>query len=68
MGGIDIEKLKKLGADTVVSPTKLTAQRVSAMASRPDMENLLEEFLYKSDNPLDMEEIFIQQVNASGHA
>ncbi len=53
----DIEKLKKLGADTVVSPTKLTAQRVSAMASRPDMENLLEEFLYKSDNPLDMEEV-----------
>jgi voltage-gated potassium channel len=53
----DIEKLKKLGADTVVSPTKLTAQRISAMASRPDMENLLEEFLYKSDNPLDMEEI-----------
>jgi len=53
----DVEKLKKLGSDTVVSPTKLTAQRVSAMAARPDMENLLEEFLYKSDNPLDMEEI-----------
>jgi len=53
----DVEKLKKLGSDTVVSPTKLTAQRVSAMAARPDMENLLEEFLYRSDNPLDMEEI-----------
>ncbi|MDF1874644.1 NAD-binding protein [Sulfurimonas sp. SAG-AH-194-I05] len=55
----DVEKLKKLGADTVVSPTKLTAKRVSAMAARPDMENLLEEFLYKSDNPLDMEEVLI---------
>ncbi len=55
----DVEKLKKLGADTVVSPTKLTAQRVSAMAAHPDMENLLEEFLYKSDNPLDMQEIFV---------
>jgi len=55
----DLEKLKKLGANTVVSPTKLTAQRVSAMAARPDMENLIEEFLYKSDNPLDMEEIEI---------
>jgi voltage-gated potassium channel len=55
----DVEKLKKLGADTVVSPTKLTAKRVSAMAARPDMENLLEEFLYKSDNPLDIEEVFI---------
>jgi len=53
----DVEKLKKLGADTVVAPTKLTAQRISAMAARPDMENLLEEFLYKSDNPLDMEEV-----------
>jgi voltage-gated potassium channel len=53
----DVEKLKKLGADTVVSPTKLTAQRVSAMAARPDMENLLEEFLYKTDNPLDMQEL-----------
>ncbi len=55
----DVEKLKKLGADTVVSPTMLTAKRVSAMAARPDMENLLEEFLYKSDNPLDMEEVLI---------
>jgi len=55
----DVEKLKKLGANTVVSPTKLTAQRVSAMAARPDMENLLEEFLYKSDNPIDMQEITI---------
>ena len=53
----DIEKLKKLGADTVVSPTKITAQRISSMAARPDMENVIEEFLYKSDNPLDMEEV-----------
>ena len=55
----DVEKLKKLGADTVVSPTKLTAQRVSAMAARPDMENMLEEFLYKSDNPLDIQDLFV---------
>lgn len=55
----DVEKLKKLGADTVVSPTKLTAQRVSAMAARPDMQNMLEEFLYRSDNPLAMQEIVV---------
>lgn len=55
----DVDKLKKLGSDTVVSPTKLTAQRVSAMAARPDMENLLEEFLYKTDNPIDMQEIVV---------
>ncbi len=59
----DVDKLKKLGADTVVSPTKLTAQRIGVMASRPDMENLLEEFLYKTDTPLDMEEIFIPKTS-----
>ena len=56
---LQVELLEKLGADTVVSPTKITAQRISAMAARPDMENLIEEFLYQSDNPLDMEEIEI---------
>jgi len=59
----DIEKLKKLGADTVVSPTKLTAQRVSVMAARPEMENMLEEFLYKNDNPLDMHEITVEKTS-----
>ncbi|MCK9336747.1 MAG: potassium channel protein [Arcobacteraceae bacterium] len=56
----DIEKLKKLGADKVVAPPSLMAKRVSAMAIRPDMENLLEEFLYKKDTPIDMEEIIIR--------
>ena len=55
----DVDKLKKLGANSVVAPTKLMAQRISAMAIRPDMENLLETFLYKKDTPLDMEEIII---------
>jgi voltage-gated potassium channel len=55
----DLEKLKKLGANTVVTPTKLTAQRVTAMAAHPDMENLLEEFMYRTDTPLDMEEVEI---------
>lgn len=59
----DIDKLKKLGADTVVSSTKLTAQRITAMAARPDMENLLEQFLYKSDTPLDMEEVYVPKTS-----
>lgn len=58
-----IDKLKKLGADTVVSSTKLAAQRITAMAARPDMENLLEQFLYKSDTPLDMEEIYVPKTS-----
>ncbi len=56
----DIERLKKLGANKVVAPPELMAKRVSAMAVRPDMENVLEEFLYKKDTPIDMEEIYIQ--------
>jgi len=55
----DAQKLKKLGADGVVTPTRLTAQRMSAMASRPDMENLLDRFLYKKNSELDLEEVFI---------
>ncbi|WP_163498965.1 potassium channel family protein [Helicobacter suis] len=54
-----LEKLKKLGADSVVSPTKLMAQRVSAMAIRPDMENILEKFIYKKDTLLDLEEVIV---------
>jgi voltage-gated potassium channel len=50
------QKLLKLGADKVVTATKLMAQRINAMAARPEMENLLQEFLYKQDTPLDIEE------------
>ncbi len=52
----DDQKLLKLGANKVVTATKLMAERINAMAARPDMENLLQEFLYKKDTPLDMEE------------
>lgn len=55
----DVERLKKLGANAVVSPTDLMAQRVSAMAVRPDMENLLEQFAYKKDTLLDLEEVVV---------
>ncbi|TLD96720.1 potassium channel protein [Helicobacter jaachi] len=53
------DKLKKLGCDSVISASKLMAQRISAMAVRPDMENLLERFLYRRDTPLDLEEIIV---------
>ncbi|QKF70997.1 putative potassium channel protein (TrkA domain) [Campylobacter geochelonis] len=57
----DAEKLKKLGADFVISPSKLTAQRLSAISVRPDMENILERFLYKKDSPIDIEEITVPE-------
>jgi voltage-gated potassium channel len=59
----DDQKLLKLGADKVVTATKLMAQRINAMAARPDMENLLQEFLYKKDTPLDMEEAKIHKAS-----
>ncbi|MDH5463975.1 MAG: NAD-binding protein [Thiovulaceae bacterium] len=55
----DEEKLLKLGADSIVTPAKLTAERVTAMAARPDLENFMEEFLLNIDNPIRMEEVFV---------
>jgi voltage-gated potassium channel len=57
----DVQRLKKLGADKVVAPPELMAKRVSAMAVRPEMENVLEEFLYKKNTPIDMEELNIDE-------
>ncbi len=54
-------RLKKLGADKVVATPSLMAKRVTAMAIRPDMENVLEEFLYKRDTPIDMEEAYVNE-------
>ncbi len=59
----DEVKLKKLGADKVVTPTSIMAQRINAMAIRPDMENLLQEFLYKHDTSLNMEEAKITKTS-----
>ena len=55
----DTERLKKLGANSIVSPSKLAAQRLSAISVRPDMENILERFLYKKDSLTDIEEITV---------
>nr|WP_306458720.1 NAD-binding protein [Aliarcobacter vitoriensis] len=52
-------RLKKLGADKVVATPSLMAKRVSAMAISPDMENILDEFLYKKDSPVTMEDVII---------
>ncbi len=54
-------RIKKLGADKVVATPSLMAKRVSAMAIRPDMENVLDEFLYKRDTPIDMEEVYVDE-------
>jgi len=53
----DVEKLKKLGANKVIAPPTLLAKRISAVAVHPEMENVLEEFLYRKDTPIDLEEV-----------
>jgi voltage-gated potassium channel len=57
----DILKLKKLGADRVISATKLMAERISSMSLRPDMENMLEKLLFRKDAPIDMEEVEVPE-------
>ncbi|WP_228131118.1 potassium channel family protein [Aliarcobacter lanthieri] len=52
-------RLEKLGANKVVATPTLMAKRVSAMAISPDMENILDEFLYKKDSPVTMEDVVI---------
>ncbi|MDA3054305.1 MULTISPECIES: potassium channel family protein [unclassified Campylobacter] len=57
----DSERLKKLGANSVVLPSKLAAQRLSAISVRPDMENILERLVYQKDSPIDIEEILVPE-------
>jgi len=59
----DVQKLTKLGADSVVTATNLMAKRINSIAIRPEMENMLEEFLYKTDTPLDMEEVKVSKIS-----
>ncbi|MCI6989317.1 MAG: potassium channel protein [Campylobacter sp.] len=58
---LDLEKLKKLGANSVISPSKLAAQRLSAISVRPDMENMLDRFLYQKSSLIDIEEILVPE-------
>jgi len=53
---IDVEKLLKLGADEILNPNKLMAQRATAIAKDHKIKNLLEEFLYSNDTNLNLEE------------
>ena len=57
----DIEKLIKLGANEVLSPTKLIAKRMTAVTVDPGVKNILEEVVYSLDTPLDLEEITVDK-------
>jgi voltage-gated potassium channel len=55
----EIEKLQRLGANDVLSPTKLIAKRMTAITVDPEIKNILEEFVYAMDTPLDLEEVIV---------
>ncbi len=55
----DVEKLKKLGANIVISPSELVAQRMSMVSLRPDMQNVFEKILYRRDTPISLEEVLV---------
>ena len=57
----EIEKLRRLGANEVLSPNKLIAKRMTAITVDPDVKNILEEFVYSVDTPLDLEEITVSK-------
>ena len=57
----EIEKLIRLGANEVLSPTRLIAKRMTAITVDPDVKNILEEFVYSADTPLDLEEITVSK-------
>ncbi|MFV0482241.1 MAG: potassium channel family protein [Campylobacteraceae bacterium] len=57
----EAEKLKKLGADSIVSPSKLVAQRISAMSLHPEMQNMFETILSKKDASINIEEILVPE-------
>jgi len=57
----DVEKLKRLGANEVLSPTQLIAKRMTAITVDPDVKNILEEFVYSLETPLDLEEITVSK-------
>lgn len=57
----EIEKLQRLGANEVLSPTKLIAKRMTAITVDPDVKNILEEFVYSVDTPLDLEKITVSK-------
>ena len=59
----DVEKLQKLGADEVLNPNRLMAQRATAIAKDHKIKNLLEEFIYSKDTNLNLEKLKVPKTS-----
>ncbi|RAX55314.1 potassium channel protein [Helicobacter sp. 16-1353] len=55
----EINRLKKIGADYIISPTNLAAQRISSIILQPGSENIIEHFMNKKENSLSLEEVIV---------
>lgn len=53
------DRLKKIGADYIISPTNLAAQRISSIILHPGSENIIEHFMNKKENSLSLEEVVV---------
>lgn len=55
----ETNKLKKIGANYIISPTNLAAQRISSIIVQPGSENIIEHFMSKKENSLSLEEVIV---------
>lgn len=55
----EISKLKKIGANYIISPTNLAAQRISSIILKPGSENIIEHFMSANENALSLEEVIV---------
>lgn len=55
----EMEKLKKIGCDYIISPTQLSAQRISSIILKPGSENIIEHFMSNKENALSLEEVVV---------
>ena len=55
----EVDRLNKIGANYVISPTNLTAQRISSIIIQPGSENIIEHFMSKKENSLSLEEVIV---------
>lgn len=55
----EISRLNKIGANYIISPTNLTAQRISSIIIQPGSENIIEHFMSKKENSLSLEEVVV---------
>lgn len=55
----EADKLKKIGANYIISPTNLAAQRISSIILKPGSENIIEHFMSNNETGLSLEDVVV---------